>query len=73
MGKGTHKIFRKLKSVLHGLRRNRDGQDLIEYAMLCGFMAVAAAAVMPTNVGTVTSTIFSRLNASLVYVGTNGS
>lgn len=73
MGKGTHKIFRTLKSVLRRLRSNGDGQDLIEYAMLAGFMAVAAAAVMPTNVGTVTSVIFSRLNASLVYVGTNGS
>ena len=73
MGKGTHKIFHKLKSALQGLRQDGDGQDLLEYAMLAGFMAVAAAAVMPTNVGTVTSTIFSRLNASLVYVGTGGS
>ncbi len=73
MGKGTHIIFRKVKAALRKLQTNGDGQDLIEYAMLAGFMAVAAAAVMPTNVGTVTSTIFSRLNASLVYVGTNGS
>ena len=73
MGKGTHKIFQTLKSVLGRLRSNGDGQDLIEYAMLAGFMTVAAAAVMPTNVGSVTSAIFSRLNASLIYVGTNGS
>ena len=69
MGKGTRKIVRKLNAALLRLRQDGNGQDLIEYAMLAGFMAVAAAAVMPTNVATVTSNIFSKLNGSLYTLG----
>ena len=40
------------------------GQDLIEYALMAGFVAVAAGAVMP-NVSTQISTIFSKINSLL--------
>ena len=36
------------------------GQDLIEYALMAGFVAVAAGAIMP-NVSTSISTIFSKI------------
>ena len=36
------------------------GQDLIEYALMAGFVAVAAGAIMP-GVSTSISTIFSKL------------
>lgn len=36
------------------------GQDLIEYALMAGFVAVAAAAIMP-GIATNISTIFSRI------------
>lgn len=36
------------------------GQDLIEYALMAGFVAVAAAAIMP-NVASSISTIFSQV------------
>lgn len=36
------------------------GQDLIEYALMAGFVAVAAGAVMP-GVATSISTIFSKV------------
>lgn len=36
------------------------GQDLIEYALMAGFVAVAAGAIMP-GVGTSISTIFSKV------------
>jgi len=36
------------------------GQDLIEYALMAGFVAVAAGAVMPT-VATSIQTIFSKV------------
>jgi len=47
---------------LVGLARNIEGQDLIEYAMMAGFVAVAAAAVMPT-VSTSISTVFSKIKS----------
>lgn len=37
------------------------GQDLIEYALMAGFVAVAAGAVMP-NVSSSISTIFSKIS-----------
>ncbi|HEY6390694.1 MAG TPA: Flp family type IVb pilin [Bryobacteraceae bacterium] len=36
------------------------GQDLIEYALMAGFVAVAAGAIMP-GVATSISTIFSKI------------
>ncbi len=37
------------------------GQDLIEYAMLAGFVVIAIYVVLPTNLMPAVSTIFSRL------------
>jgi Flp pilus assembly pilin Flp len=39
---------------------DRDGQDLIEYALLAAAVAVAAGAVMPPVTGQI-STIFSKI------------
>lgn len=38
------------------------GQDLIEYALMAGFVAVAAGAIMP-GVSTSISTIFSKVGS----------
>ena len=38
------------------------GQDLIEYALMAGFVAVAAGAVMP-GVASSISTIFSKISS----------
>ncbi|HZR20134.1 MAG TPA: Flp family type IVb pilin [Verrucomicrobiae bacterium] len=38
------------------------GQDLIEYALMAGFVAVAAGAIMP-SVSTSISKIFSRVSS----------
>jgi len=40
------------------------GQDLIEYALMAGFVAVAAGAIMP-NVASSISTIFSQVTSVL--------
>jgi pilus assembly protein Flp/PilA len=40
------------------------GQDLIEYALMAGFVAVAAGAIMP-NVASSISTIFSQVSSVL--------
>lgn len=39
---------------------NKRGQDLIEYALMAGFVAVAAGAIMP-GVASSISTIFSEI------------
>jgi pilus assembly protein Flp/PilA len=44
------------------LWRDTKGQDLIEYALMAGFVAVAAGAVMP-GVSTSVSTIFSKVSS----------
>ena len=41
------------------------GQDLIEYALMAGFVAVAAGAIMP-NVASSVSNIFSKIGSILV-------
>lgn len=53
-----------MKTLLLQLQILKDerGQDLIEYALMAGFVAVAAGAIMP-NVATSISTIFSKVNS----------
>jgi pilus assembly protein Flp/PilA len=56
----------KLKNYIVTARLWKDtrGQDLIEYALMAGFVAVAAGAVMP-GVNTNISQIFSKIASSL--------
>lgn len=49
-----------LKLVARFLARDTRGQDLIEYALMAGFVAVAAGAIMP-GVADSISTIFSKV------------
>ena len=51
-----------MKNLLLKLKALKDtrGQDLIEYALMAGFVAVAAGAIMP-NVSPSISTIFSKV------------
>lgn len=44
--------------------KDTHGQDLIEYALMAGFVAVAAGAVLP-NISTSVSTIFNKVQSSL--------
>ncbi len=59
-------MINKLTKAAWALRIWKDtrGQDLIEYALMAGFIAVAAGAMVP-NVSASISTIFSRINVSL--------
>jgi pilus assembly protein Flp/PilA len=54
------------------LWRETHGQDLIEYALMAGFVAVAAGAVMP-GVASSISTIFSKVGSVLKVASTQGS
>jgi pilus assembly protein Flp/PilA len=54
-----------LKLILRAkIWREEQGQDLIEYALMAGFVAVAAGAIMP-NVASSISTIFSQISSVL--------
>jgi pilus assembly protein Flp/PilA len=52
--------------------RNERGQDLIEYALMAGFVAVAAGATMP-NVANSISTIFSKVSCLMKNAASTGS
>jgi pilus assembly protein Flp/PilA len=54
------------------LWKDTKGQDLIEYALMAGFIAVAAGAVMP-GVGENISQIFSKISSSLGSAASQGS
>ena len=48
------------------------GQDLIEYALMAGFVAVAAGAIMP-GVSDNISQIFSKISSSMGSAASQGS
>lgn len=48
--------------------RETEGQDLIEYALMAGFVAVAGGAAFPP-VATSLSTIFSKVGSVLTAAG----
>ena len=50
--------------------KDTKGQDLIEYALMAGFVAVAAGAVMP-GVATSISTIFSKISSTMSVAAGN--
>jgi len=54
----------KLKVWSALLWKNTRGQDLVEYALLAGFVAVAAGALLPA-ISTSISTIFSKMGSVL--------
>ncbi len=54
----------KLGLYLLRIARDNRGQDLVEYALLAGFIAVAAGALLP-GISTSISTIFSRMASVL--------
>ena len=63
-----------MKNLILKLRclKNTHGQDLIEYALMAGFVAVAAGAVMP-NIADSISAIFSKVSSALNVAINQGS
>jgi len=64
----------KVTNLVWKLRIWKDtrGQDMIEYALMAGFVAVAAGAVMP-GVASSISTIFSKISSVMSTAATQGS
>ena len=64
-------------TTLHNIARqliyNRRGQDLIEYALIGGFVAVAAGAIFPPLLIPGVSTIFSKLTVYFIQAGAQGT
>jgi Flp pilus assembly pilin Flp len=57
--------------ILHRLKLLRSckkGQDLIEYAMVAGFVAVAVAAFFPTSIAPSITSIFTKISTTLGLV-----
>jgi len=50
------------KQCLHRFWQDEQGQDLVEYALAAGMVAVAAVAVMPT-LSSVVSNVFSKIGS----------
>ena len=66
--------MKKLTNIVWKLRIWKDtrGQDLIEYALMAGFVAVAAGAIMP-GVATSITTIFNRIATQMSQAAAQGS
>ena len=47
------------------LQADLRGQDLVEYALMAGFVAVAGGAIFPTTIMPGISTIFSSIQSSM--------
>ena len=60
----------KIASQMWNLSLWKDtrGQDIIEYALMAGFVAVAAGAIMP-GVASQISDIFSKVSSALLVAG----
>ena len=52
--------------------KDTHGQDLIEYALMAGFVAVAAGSIMP-GISTNISTIFSKVGSVMTKASSTGS
>ena len=52
----------KIKSLIIRLLHDKKGQDMVEYALLAGFIAVAAGAILP-NISDDISRIFSKMGS----------
>ncbi len=52
--------------------KDKRGQDLIEYALMAGFVAVAAGAIMP-GVASSISQIFSKIASVMTGAASQGS
>jgi Flp pilus assembly pilin Flp len=56
-----HQSFISVRQFLIRLKSDSRGQDLIEYALLSGFMVIAIWALFPTGIVPSISHVFSRL------------
>jgi pilus assembly protein Flp/PilA len=59
--------MKALKGIIGGLIRDDSGQDLIEYALLAGFISLVAILAI-TALGTGVNTVYGGVNAKLATI-----
>ena len=66
--------MKTIKNIVWNLRIASDtkGQDLIEYALMAGFVAVAAGAIMPSVASSI-SLIFSSIASVMTGAASQGA
>ncbi len=62
----------RMTAMFQRLWKDAKGQDLIEYALMAGFVAVAAGAIMP-GVADSISTVFSKVASVMTAAANQGS
>jgi Flp pilus assembly pilin Flp len=62
----------RANQVLQDLWKDQQGQDLIEYALLAAFGALAVAVILPNALLTEINSVFSRVISGLVLAAANG-
>ena len=72
--KTATRIYLHCVSLQAGLKlwANEHGQDLVEYALMAGFVAVGAGAIMPGIANNI-STIFSKVASTMSHSASQGS
>jgi Flp pilus assembly pilin Flp len=61
-----------MKQLLQKFYREEDGQDMVEYSLLLGFIALAGVALMQTA-GTQIATIWTNIQTNLASAATASS
>jgi Flp pilus assembly pilin Flp len=62
-----------LYNAVHRMWTDTRGQDLVEYALIAGFVAVAAGAIFPATLMPDVSIIFSKLGVMFTEAASQGS
>jgi Flp pilus assembly pilin Flp len=62
-----------LYSIANKLRHDLRGQDMVEYALVAGMVAVAAGAIFPTTLVPNISRIYSKMNLYIIQAASQGS
>jgi pilus assembly protein Flp/PilA len=63
----------KLYTWICRLHNDLRGQDMVEYALMAGFVAVAGGAIFPTTLMPGVSSIFSKLTTYTTNAANQGS
>ena len=70
-GKGEKEMLNLIRfAVACRIWKDRKGQDLIEYALMAGFVAVAAGAIMP-GVASSINVVFSKVNSVMIQAASS--
>jgi Flp pilus assembly pilin Flp len=61
----TGVVFLKLRRIAQALRNDCNGQDLIEYSLITGFVACAAITLVP-QISDSINTVMSKVNSVMI-------